>query len=99
MLGVPLDYHTYAFGDNKSIITQSTVPESQLTKRWNALAFHRVREAVASGMLKLYHIPGAENPFDVLTKFLGYQQVWPHLKPMLFWMGDTADISPKGSNT
>ena len=99
MLGVPLDYHTYAFGDNKPIITQSTVPESQLTKRWNALAFHRVREAVASGILKLYHIPGAENPSDVLTKFLGYQQAWPHLKPLLFWMGDTANISPKGSDT
>ena len=27
MLGVPLAYHTYAFGDNKSIVTQLTVPQ------------------------------------------------------------------------
>ena len=71
MMGVPLDYHSYAFGDNCAIIQQSNIPESKLKKCWNTLAFHCIREAVASGFLQLYHIPRNENLADLLTKFLG----------------------------
>ena len=98
MLGVPLKFESHMFGDNKSIITQSTLPHSKLTKRHNALAYHRVREAIASGFLKFIHLPGAQNPADVLTKHCGYQEAWPLLKPILFWMGDTAQIQSKGSD-
>ena len=86
------------FGDNQSVITQLTLPHSKLTKRHNALAYHRVRESIAAGIVKFHHIPGKENPSDVLSKHCGYQVAWPHLKTLLFWMGDTADIQTKGSN-
>ena len=39
MMGVPLDYHSYTFGDNHAITQQSNIPESKLMKHWNALAF------------------------------------------------------------
>ena len=97
MLGAPLEQNSYMFGDNKSVVTQSTLPHSKLAKRWYALAYHRVREAVASGFLMFYHIPGTENPADVLTKFLGYQAAWPLLKPLLFWRGETM-LQAKGSD-
>ena len=42
MKGVPLDYHSYAFGDNHAVIQQSSIPESKLMKCWNALAFLHV---------------------------------------------------------
>lgn len=77
------------FGDNLSVVTSSSVPHSTLSKRHNALAYHRVREAVAAGITKIFHIEGLKNPADVLTKHLGYQQAWPHIKPLLFWRGDT----------
>ena len=51
-----------------------------------------MREAVASGMIGFYHIPGEKNPADILSKHWGYQQVWPLLKPLLFWRGETKDI-------
>jgi len=57
-----------------------------------ALSFHRVREAIASKIIGFYHIPGASNPADILSKHWSYQQVWKLLKPLLFWHGDTLDI-------
>ena len=96
MMGIPVDYRSYSFGDNQSVVTQATIPHSQLTKRHNALAYHDTREAVATGMVDNCHIPGTENPSDCLTKFLGYQQWWPILRPILFWQGDTAGIPTKG---
>ena len=42
MMGVPLDYHSYAFGHNCTIIWQSNISEYKLMKCWNALAFHHV---------------------------------------------------------
>ena len=40
MMGVPLDYQSYAFRDNHAIIQQSNIPKSNLLKCYNALAFH-----------------------------------------------------------
>eukprot|EP00977_Amphora_coffeiformis_P024241 scaffold15162_cov84-Amphora_coffeaeformis.AAC.1 len=70
--GVPLDGPAWLFGDNKSVVTSSTIPHSTLGKRWNALSYHRVCEAIAGGWLRFEHIPGTENPADVLTKSLAW---------------------------
>ena len=96
MMGIPLDYRTYMFGDNQAVVIQSSIPHSQLAKRHNALAYHYTREAIATGMIIYTHLPGTQNPSDCLTKFLGYQQWWPLLRPILFWRGDTAQIPTKG---
>jgi hypothetical protein len=58
------------FGDNQSVITSSTMPHLVLKKQLNILAYHRVREAIASGLMVIIHMPGTENPSDVLTKLL-----------------------------
>jgi hypothetical protein len=52
--------------------------------------FHRVREAVAMKIIGYYHIRSETNPSDVLSKHWGYSQVWPLLRCVLFWRGDTA---------
>jgi hypothetical protein len=91
MLGIPIDGPSWLFGDNQSVITSSTVPTSTLNKRHNALSYHRVREAIASGTIYLMHIPGIMNPSDVLTKFLGYTKFWPLIRPLLFWSGETVN--------
>jgi hypothetical protein len=51
MMGVPLDGKAYMFGDIQSVITSGTIPHSSLNKRHNALAYHRVREAIASDVI------------------------------------------------
>jgi hypothetical protein len=88
MLGAPLDGKSYMFGDNKSVITSGTIPHSSLNKRHNALAYHRVREAIASDVIWFFHIEGKFNPADVLTKFLPHATFWPLIKPWLFWRGE-----------
>jgi hypothetical protein len=73
------------FGDNQSVITSATIPHSKLGKRHVALAYHRVREAIAGNIFKFYHIDGVINPADMLSKHAGYQQFWPMLRALLFW--------------
>ena len=84
-LGVPIKGKEYMFGDNQSVITSSTLPHSKLSKRHNALSYYRVREAIAAGIINFVHI--IDNPADVLSKHCGYPQMWPHLQPLLFWIG------------
>ena len=50
-LGVPIKTTSYLFGDNKSVVTSSTIPHSTLGKRHNRLAYHQVRETIASKIL------------------------------------------------
>jgi hypothetical protein len=90
-LGVPVLQRSYMYGDNQSVVTSSTIPHSGLNKRHNALAYHRVREAIAAKVLAFVHIKGLSNPADILSKHCGGQEIWPHIKPILFWNGDTKD--------
>jgi hypothetical protein len=86
-LGVPIEGSAFMFGDNKSVVTSSTIPHSGLNKRHNALSYHRVREAIAAKILKFFHIDGKMNPADILSKHTGYPEAWPLLQPLLFWRG------------
>jgi hypothetical protein len=86
-LGVPIKGKAYMYGDNQSVITSSTIPHSRLSKRHNALSYHRVREAIAAKIINFIHIKGEKNPADILSKHCGYPQMWPHVQPLLFWLG------------
>ena len=91
-LGVPV-YRSVMFGDSESVVTSSTIPHSQLNKRWTALSCHRVREAIAAGVFSFWHVPGVENAADVLSNHWSYHKVAHLLTPMLYWRGDTATIN------
>ena len=43
-LGMPILVPSYLFGDNQSVITNTTLPSSSLKKKHNAIAYHKVRE-------------------------------------------------------
>ena len=66
--GIRLEGPTEVFCDNKSVVTNSSVPSSVLNKRHNAICYHRVREAQASNTLRVGWIPGDMNVADLLTK-------------------------------
>ena len=83
---------SFMFGDNQSVVTNSTIPHSSLNKRHNALAYHRVREMIAANVLGYYWIDGKDNADDIVSKHWGYQQVWKLLKPLLFYSGNTGDL-------
>ena len=89
--GVPVVEKTCMFGDNESVVKNSTLPQSVLKKRHNMLSYHRVREAIVAGILTFHHINGKDNPADILSKHWAFPDVWPVLRPILFWKGNTAE--------
>ncbi len=48
------------------------------------LSYHRVKEAIASGILIYHYLPGDLNPADIMSKHWGYAQVRERLKTLLF---------------
>jgi hypothetical protein len=58
------------FCDNASVVQNSSNPESTLKKKHNAIAYHRVREAIAAGTIRLAKEDGQTNLADILTKLL-----------------------------
>jgi hypothetical protein len=68
MLGIPIEGPTNVFCDNQSVITNSTVPDSVLRKKHNAIAYHRVREAVAAEVIRIAYVHSKSNNADILTK-------------------------------
>ena len=59
------------------------------------MSFHQVQEAVASKIVRYYHISGDDNPADVLTKFLLYHKWWLLMKPLLHWIDVDEDGKPQ----
>ena len=93
-LGVPINGPSRIFGDNRSVVDSATRPHAKLHKRHTMLAFHRVREAIASGLMTMHFIAGNANPADILSKAWSYARVWPILQPLMFWRGDTMALHP-----
>ena len=73
ILGIPIKRSCVLFGDNMSMILNTTIPSSTLKKKHNAIGYHRVREAVAAGINNFIHVPSIANIADILTKPLGPQ--------------------------
>ena len=67
-LGVPIKTKSYLFGDNRSLVTSSTLPHSTLGKRHNILAYHQVRETITSIIIAYHWIRTGYNLSDMLSK-------------------------------
>ena len=70
MMGVPLDGPTNTFCDNESVFKNATFPESTLKKKHCAIAYHRTREAIAAGIVRIAWENGDTNLADLLTKLM-----------------------------
>jgi hypothetical protein len=80
-LGVPVTENKYMFGDNKSVVDSYMPNYINTTKCY---PFHHVTEAIASGIVGFYFIPGELNPTDILSKHWGYTHIRQRLKSLLF---------------
>jgi hypothetical protein len=56
------------FGDNMSVVTKSSKPESIMKKKSNSVCYHAVREAVVMREALAAHIGIAYNLADLFTK-------------------------------
>ena len=66
--GVPVEEACDVMCDNRSVVTNSSVPTSVLNKRHNAICYHRIREAQAAGVIRVGWIEGKRNIADLFTK-------------------------------
>ena len=69
MMGIPLDGECAVFCDNSAVVT-NTKPESTLKKKHAAINYHRVREAIAAGTIKVAKEGTQTNLADILTKLM-----------------------------
>ena len=96
-LGVPIRDKSYMFGDNRSIVTSSSIPNSTISKRHHLASYHRVREAIAAKYISFHWKDGKSNPADILSKHWEFATVWPMIKPILILSGEIA-TQLKGSD-
>ncbi len=84
MLGVKVTQPAIMLVDNEAVVKNTTLPSSTLKKKHNAISYHKVREAVAPGIIKVAHIKSANNAADILTKPLGPKDFYKILNGILF---------------
>jgi hypothetical protein len=68
MMGIPIDGPAEVRCDNMSVVYNTSRPESMLKKKNEFINYNYVRERVAMGVLRVYHIATNENLADCLTK-------------------------------
>ena len=72
-------------------------PIDAYSKRHILVSYHRIREAIAPKYISFHWKDGKSNPADILSKHWEFATVWPILRPILFWRGETA-TQLKGSD-
>jgi hypothetical protein len=67
-----------------SVILNTTVPSSVFKEKYNAIAYHRVREAIAARIMRFGYMKSEENVSDVFTKRLSNEKFHYLVKRWLF---------------
>ena len=68
MMGTTVDELAYIFGDNQSVLANTTAPGSTSKKKSNAIAYHFIWEGCAQDKWRMTYINTDENVADLLTK-------------------------------
>jgi hypothetical protein len=70
MMGIPVNGPAYIFGDNQSVLANTTIPDSTLKKKSQSIAYHLIREGVARDEWRTTYVNTHANESDLLTKVL-----------------------------
>ena len=69
-MDIPCEIPMLVYGDNQSVLANTTVLDSVLKKKSNSIAYHFVREGCARDEWRTACINTNYNPADLLTKAL-----------------------------
>ena len=61
IMGIPIMSPSNIYGDNMSVVGNTSRPESVLRQKCNSFCYHAVHELVAKGKYLVGHIPSKEN--------------------------------------
>ena len=92
-------HHDHATGKAVTAVLHflNQTPIDAYSKRHHLISYHRVREVIPAKFISFHWKDGKSNPADILSKHWEFATVWPMLKPILFWRGETA-TQLKGSD-
>ena len=68
MMGIPCEDPAYVFGDNQSVLANTTVPKSTLKKKSQSICYHFAREGSAQDEWRTAYVNTHQNPSDLLSK-------------------------------
>ena len=68
MMGIPVEGPTRIYGDNQSVLSNTTIPDSTLKKKSQSIAYHFVHEGVARDESRTSYVNTHDNEADLLTK-------------------------------
>ena len=73
-IGLALDGPADVYCDNQGVVKNTSIPESTLSKKHNAVNYHIVREAVAADAMRVGKEDTNTNLADALTKILPFSR-------------------------
>ena len=69
-MDIPVEGPTCIYGDNQSVLANTTIPDSTLEKKSQSIAYHFVPEGAARDEWRTSYVNTHENEADLLTKQL-----------------------------
>ena len=93
-LGVSIMNKVYMFGDNKTVVASSTIPQSILNKTHNMLSYHRVREAIAAKILEFHCCSSNQNRSNILSKHWDYMKVKDTIRELFDYQANIILLKP-----
>ena len=86
-MGIPINGPTFVYGDNKSVLVNSSKPDSVLRKKNNSVAYHHVREGSARDEWRVAYINTDDNQSDLMTKCLPFSEKRKkYCHSFLYWL-------------
>ena len=70
MFGIPIDGYANVFCDNEAVYESMSIADYTLKKKHNSVAYHKVRECTAAGILVVHKEDTGSNLADILPKSL-----------------------------
>ena len=68
MLGIPCEECTFVYGNNQSVLYNTSIPESTLKNKSQGIAYHFVRKVCDRTKWRTAYVNTYSNPADLLTK-------------------------------
>ncbi|KAL7474916.1 hypothetical protein ACHAW6_000859 [Cyclotella cf. meneghiniana] len=74
MFGCPITEPANVYCDNKGVVSNTSIPESTLSKKHNSINYHVIWEAVTAKIMRVAKKNTQTNLSDALTKLLTYSR-------------------------
>jgi len=88
MMSILVKEPAFIFGDNQSMLANTTNPRYTIKKKMHSIAFHFIRKGCAMNEWRTAYINTTENIADRLIKSLPFgEKRWYFVSKILHWLG------------